>query len=287
MIELFDTHQHLILRDRAGYGWTEGIPELAEGDFTVADYQALTEGKGVGGTLFMEAAVDEGQGRDETRMVAEIARDPASGIRGIISSASPESGEGFDEWLEEGPELGVVGYRRVLHVVDDGMSKPQAFRDNVRKVGAAGKVFDLCFFARQLPIAAELAKACDNTEMVLDHCGVPDIAAGEFESWSKGIAEVAAVNSVVACKLSGIMAYCKPGDASYDTVRPYVDRVLEAFGPARMVWGSDWPVVDQGGGLQEWIDVTRKILSELSDDEATQIASGNAERIYKVGMRPE
>ena len=283
MTDLLDTHQHLVYRGEADYGWTKGIPALEEGDFTVADYQRLTMDKGVGGTIFMEAAVNEGQGEGETRFVSELAKDPANGIRGIIASIHPEDDEGFDPWLEESAKLGVVAYRRILHVVADDMSQNEVFRRNVRKIGEAGKVFDMCFLARQLPIALEFATACDNTFMVLDHCGVPDIAGNDLEYWSMGIDAIANLENV-ACKLSGIMAYCKPGEASYEAIKPYVDHVLEAFGPERIVWGSDWPVVDLANGLPDWIDVTRQILSSLSDSEAEKIAWRNAEEIYKVKM---
>ena len=86
----------------------------------------------------------------------------------------------------------------------------------------------------------------------------------------------------VTCKLSGLMAYCAPGTSSYETIKPYVDHVLDSFGPNRIVWGSDWPVVDLGKGLPEWLIVTSKILSNLSSDESSKIANINAKRIYKI-----
>ena len=80
------------------------------------------------------------------------------------------------------------------------------------------------------------------------------------------------------------MAYCTPGTSSYETIEPYVDHVLKCFGPKRMVWGSDWPVVNLGKGLIEWIEVTRKILSKLSPDEAEDIANRTTQKIYKVNL---
>ena len=80
------------------------------------------------------------------------------------------------------------------------------------------------------------------------------------------------------------MAYCAPGTSSQETIQPYVDHVLDCFGPKRMVWGSDWPVVNLGKGIQEWISVSRNILNTLSDDEAKLIAHVNAEKIYNVSI---
>jgi predicted TIM-barrel fold metal-dependent hydrolase len=78
------------------------------------------------------------------------------------------------------------------------------------------------------------------------------------------------------------MAYCAPGTSSQETIQPYVDHVLECFGPSRMVWGSDWPVVNLGKGIKEWITVTRKIFSTISEDEANAVANVNAQKIYNV-----
>ena len=220
----------------------------------------------------------------ETDHVAKLAADPANGILGLIATARPETDEGFVAWIEAARSKGAVGFRRVLHVVDDAMSTSETFRANVRRIGAAGMTFDMCFLSRQLPLAIDLADACDSTRLVLDHCGVPDIAGGGLDPWRAHIAALAE-RANVTCKLSGLLAYCAPGEAGHDAVKPYVDHVLDCFGPRRMVWGSDWPVVDMGGGLGDWLAVTRQILDALSQDEARAIASETARQCS--GSTPE
>lgn len=279
MIPLLDTHQHLIYADDLAYGWTSGIDALAGTSFTLDDYKTLTDGLGVERTLFMEAAVDDECWRDEAPLIAAKARDAASGIAGLIATIRPESDDGFEAELERADELGIVGYRRILHVVDDEISQTETFRANVRKIGDTGKVFDLCFLARQLPIARELALACQNTTLVLDHCGVPDIAGGGLDPWRADMAALAELPNM-HCKLSGILAYCDPKNATLAAIRPYVDHVIDVFGPQRIVWGSDWPVVNMTSDLPQWIAMTRTILSTLSPDEQAAIASRNAERLY-------
>jgi len=283
MIPLLDTHQHLVYRDKVTYGWTKDIPSLAKDNFTLENYKALTEGLGIGGSLFMETAADDPDYQEETRFVNSLANDPDSGLLGLIVSIRPENDEGFETWLNETIEMGVVGYRRILHVVPDEMSQSDIFRKNVRKIGAAGKPFDICFLPGQLPVALELAQACDNTSLILNHCGVPNIASGDLNPWRQDIESLAQIPNVT-CKLSGLMAYCAPGNSSLEAIQPYVDHVLNCFGPDRMVWGSDWPVVNLGKGLQEWIAVTRKILFKLSTDEATAIAHDTAKNVYKVSI---
>ena len=284
MISLLDTHQHLVYREKASYGWTKDIPPLAEGNFTLDDYKTLTEGLGIGGTLFMETGVDDPNYQQETRFVKSLEDNSDNGMIGLISSIRPESDEAFETWLEETIEMGVVGYRRILHVMPDDTSQSDIFRNNVRKIGVSGKTFDICFLPGQLPVACELAKACENTKLILNHCGVPDIAGNGLDPWRQDIKALAQIPNVI-CKLSGLMAYCAPGTSSLETIEPFVDHVLNCFGPNRMVWGSDWPVVNLAKGLPEWIAVTRKILGKLSADEASSIAYGTAQIVYKVKIQ--
>lgn len=275
-MQLIDTHQHLILRQSIGYGWTAGVPALATGDFTPADYEVLTAGRGVIGTVFMETGVDDDSFRAEARLVAGLV---GGRMLGQIASCRPETDAGFDDWLAECDGLRVVGHRRILHESPDDLSQSATFRRNLRKIGARGRPFDLCFLARQLPVAVELVQACPDQAYVLDHCGVPDIAAGAFEVWAQGITALAALPQVVL-KLSGITRYCAPGTASAALLRPWVDHVLASFGPKRMLWGSDWPVVNLGAGLPGWIDMTRQLLDGLSADEQADIGTGTARRVY-------
>ena len=139
----------------------------------------------------------------------------------------------------------------------------------------------MVFLARQLPVALELARACPEMTLVLDHCGVPDIAGGAMDPWRADMAALAALPHVY-CKLSGILAYCAPGTASLEVVRPWVEHVIEVFGPERVLWGSDWPVVNLGGGLPLWLDITDGLLAGLSADERAAIRAGTARRVYKL-----
>ena len=277
-MQLIDTHLHLFDRARLGYAWAAGIPALATAPFTLADYRAVA-GDRVAGSLFMEVAADDPGWQDEARIFAAAAAEPGNRLLGVIASCRPETDAGFDAWLEECQRLGVRGFRRVLHTMPDDLSQSETFRANLRKLGRHGFTFDLCVLARQLPLARDLAAACPEVQFVLDHLGVPDIAGGAFDPWREGITAIAALPNVAA-KLSGITAYCAPGTATLQTLRPWVDHALAAFGPHRMCWGSDWPVVDLGAGLPGWLDLTQAILDSLSADEAVAIAAGTARRLY-------
>jgi predicted TIM-barrel fold metal-dependent hydrolase len=275
-MQLIDTHQHLILRDSLRYGWTDGLPALAGHAFTPEDYAALTAGRGVVGTLFMESGVDDTDYQREARLVAGLVGQ--GGMLGQIASCRPEVDEGFEDWLEECDGLQVRGFRRILHVVPDDLSQGSVFRSNLRLIGARGLPFDLCVLARQHALAEDLLRACPDQVMVLDHCGNPDIAAGAFQPWAAGLRRLAAFPNLYV-KLSGITANCA-GAVSLELLRPYVAHVIDCFGPERMLWGGDWPVVNIRSSLPAWIDLTEGLLADLSPAERLRIGRGTAEQVY-------
>lgn len=277
-MRLLDTHLHLIDRAVTGHPWAARVPALAARDFSLDEAEALYAGR-VAGAIFMEVAATDW--RAEARWVAGLIREGR--LLGQIASCRPEE-DGFAAWLEEGPGLGVVGYRRILHEdVAEDVSLSEAFRANVRAVGRAGLPFDVNVLGRTLWLARDLARACPDTTFVLDHCGTPDIAGGGWDDWATGLREVAACPNV-AVKLSGISAYAAPGQGTLATLRPWIDHVLDVFGPSRTVWGSDWPVANLGAGLPGWLDITEAVLAPLSEGERDAIGWRNAEGIYGVRL---
>ncbi|WP_102109922.1 amidohydrolase family protein [Oceaniglobus roseus] len=277
-MQLIDTHQHLILRDHLGYTWTEGIPALS-GGFTRDDYAALVAGRGVIGTVFMETGVDGADYQREARLVAGMVGTGDLPMYGQIAACRPETDDGFEAWLEECRDLHVVGFRRILHTMPDDTSTSDSYRANVRRIGAAGWPVDLCFAARQLHLAADLVTACPDVSFILDHFGTNDMAAGGFDGWRAGMERLAKLPNLMV-KFSGMTAYV-PDDAGPEAPTDAVAMTaLELFGPDRLVWGGDWPVVDLGVGLPGWIEMTHRLLSGLSEDERAKIGHRNARRFY-------
>lgn len=283
-IKLIDTHQHLILRDRLGYTWADAIPALSGREFTQEDYARLTAGADVVGRLFMETGVDDADYKAEARLVAGlVGRD---GLLGQVASCRPETDEGFDAWLDECAGRHVAGFRRILHVMPDGLSQTETFRRNVRRIGLRGFSFDLCVRADQHHLAEALARDCDEQTLVLDHCGNPDVAKDAFAPWAAGIRRLAALPHLVV-KLSGITTNARPEQHRAEVLQPYLDHLLDCFGPDRMVWGGDWPVVDLGSGLPRWLDLTAELLAGLSPDEREAIGWRNACHVYRIEPTPD
>lgn len=280
---MIDTHIHLLEPDRFTYEWTKGFPALT-GRFDLSDYQKASADTGIQAGVFME--VDCEESADEARYFCSLAEQPGCLIQAVVAAARPESPD-FERNLEAMAHPRLTGIRRVLHTQPDELSQSALFRENVSHVGAHGLSFDLCVLQRQLPLALDLVRACPQTTFILDHCGVPEISANDapagagFLAWEKSIRALAAEPNVNG-KISGITAYAPEPLRNAEGLRPYIDTMLEAFGPSRLVWGGDWPVVNLGNGLLAWSNITRDLLSELTPDERTLILSTNAKKIYRI-----
>jgi len=283
VIPILDTHQHLLMTDRWSYSWTSGLTPLENRLFDYEAYLDVCQDAGIAGTLFMESTPDSSYWREETQLVLQMAADPKTLIRGVVANCRPEEDAGFEPWVESirGPHL--KGVRRILHVEPDELSQQSVFVRNVRKLADWNLTFDLCVLEKQLPIAMELAKSCERTQFVLDHCGVPDIAAGVLAPWRESIRAISELPNVT-CKISGVLAYCAPDEANIETVRPYVEHCIECFGWDRVVWGGDWPVCLLTSNLQTWVETSRALVSGESEANQRKLFHENAERIYGVSL---
>lgn len=282
---MIDTHLHLIYPEHFKYSWTDGIAEL-QGGFSLSDYKALIGNSGIQGALFMEVDVDEGYQHLEAGFFSDLAKDPDCMIRGAIAAVRPEI-EGFRFPLEKLSQMGVRGVRRVLHTQPDELSQSKLFRQNVAMLGEFNLTFDICMLQRQLPLALELVQQCPQTPFILDHCGVPDIAANDAphgEGWLDWVASIQALSKEpnLHCKLSGITVYAKPEQRNTKDLKPYFEVLLESFGANRVVWGSDWPVCNLADGLPKWLEITHDLLRSLNAEEKQAIMTTNARRIYRI-----
>jgi predicted TIM-barrel fold metal-dependent hydrolase len=278
---MIDTHIHLLDPDRFTYAWTAGFPALA-GRFDHSDYQSMAHGLGIGGGVFME--VDCGEMAEEARHFCALAETPGCIFQSVVAAARPEH-EGFEKYLDAIAHPRLAGIRRVLHTQADDLSRSDLFRRHVGLLGRRGLSFDLCVAEHQLPIAFELAVACPDTQFILDHCGCPSIAshgdASLLESWKKNLRLLGELPHV-AVKLSGITAYASPAQRHALALRPYFETLMESFGPDRILWGGDWPVVNLGDGLPAWIAITRELVADLTEHDREKILTATARRIYRL-----
>lgn len=198
---IIDTHLHVIDQSALRYPWLAGVPALNR-DWPYADYAAEARRVGIERSLHMEVDVAPDQIEAETAYVGGLAAQPESLVVGAISSCRPEEA-GFSEFLDRqsGNTL-VKGFRRVLHVVPDAVSESALFRTNLKRLGGTRFTYDIVALPRQLDRAIAFVDLAPDVQFILDHCGVPDIKAGEREPWATRITELAERPNVVA-KISG------------------------------------------------------------------------------------
>jgi len=290
MRQWLDTHLHLLYPERLHYDWTAELPALQH-PFHLQSYLNEARSLGIGPALHMEADVREADIEAETELLQELTKGPSGQIMGAISSCRPEStdSKAFALFVERTTANPLIrGFRRVLHTQPDELASSERFRANLRLLTAQGHPFDLCVLPRQLAQAAELARFLHSTTFVLDHCGIPPIASGEFEYWRTQIRTLATLPNV-HCKISGVIAYGDPARWQGSDVapvagdlRPYIEQVIHSFGWQRVVWGSDFPVCNLTKGLTTWKHATDLLMRGASDSELDALAQGNARRIYRL-----
>jgi predicted TIM-barrel fold metal-dependent hydrolase len=277
MAPIIDTHLHLIYPDRLRYPWLADVAALNR-SFSLETYRAQAESLGIEGALHMEVDVAEEDQAAETAFVTGL----GAPIIGAIAACRPEAADFAARLDGVAANPRVCGLRRILHTSPDELGLQPMFAENLRRLAAYDLSFDLCVLARQLPIAAHLARACPDIRFVLDHCGVPEVAARALDPWRDDIRRIAEHPNVV-CKISGIVAYAG-ADWTVEDLRPFVEHCIASFGWDRVVWGSDWPVSTLTADLARWVAASRAIVSGCSESEIDRLFSGNARRVYRLGV---
>ena len=277
---LFDTHLHVIDRKRLNYPWLAGVAALNR-DSLYEDYARDALRCGISDVFHMEVDVAETDIQTETDYVRELSARPRNLIRGAIASCRPEQ-PGFELYLDRAlADPLIKGFRRVLHVVADDVSERPLFRENIRRLSGTRLTFDLCVFPHQFERIRRLIDLNPDVRFILDHCGNPPIKEGMSDIWSEGITEFARRPNVVA-KISGVIAYGDLENWTVESLRPYVEHVIGAFGWDRVIWGSDWPVCTLGGGLTPWVAATHALTAGCSGEERDKLYRANARRIWAI-----
>lgn len=177
----------------------------------------------------------------------------------------------------------LVGLRHQVQSEPDPewLLRPDVLR-GLAAVADAGLVHDLVILPHQLPAATRAAAALPGLVLVLDHAGKPPVATGRIRPWADDLRAFAALPNTV-CKLSGLVTEADWDTWTPDGLRPYAETVIEAFGPGRLMFGSDWPVCRLAATYTEVLDTARALIQDLSEDERAAVLATTAERVY--GLR--
>jgi L-fuconolactonase len=269
-----DAHHHLWTLARGDYGWL--TPALAPiyRDFQLPDLAPHLAAAGIEGTILVQAAPTEA----ETMFLLDIA-EGSSVVRGVVGWTDFDAADGVARIDALAARNLLVGLRPMVQDIaaDDWLLRP-ALAPLLAAMAANGLVFDALVLPRHLPRLLQVIGRHPDLAFVLDHCGKPRLAAGEIETWKRDIALLAQHPNVV-CKLSGLVTEAAP-DWKIADLRQAVDHVVACFGPQRLLWGSDWPVVDLAGGYATWFATAETLLADLSPRDKASVFGGNAARIY-------
>ena len=270
-----DAHQHFWRRDRGDYAWLTPALQPIYRDYLPADLAPQLAASGIGHTILVQAAATVA----ETRFMLGLAREN-SFIAGVVGWVDFESADAPSCIAELSADTALVGLRPMIQDIPDTgwMLRPQlepAFEAMIEH----GLVFDALVKPPHLPALLELAGRYPELSMVLDHGAKPPIASGDVAAWKTGVAALARDTPMV-CKLSGLVTEAGSADAA--VLEECVAHLLETFGPARLLWGSDWPVCELVCSYADWHAATESLLAKLGARERALIYSETARKTYGI-----
>jgi L-fuconolactonase len=274
---IIDAHHHLWKYNDHEYLWMNGAMAMLRRDFLIPELERVMRESGVEGTVAVQAR----QTTEETEWLLNLAA-RHSFIRGVVGWV-PLCGSDAAAVLNgfaQNPKLKAV--RHVLHDEPDDFYMLRAdFNRGVSMLRSYGLAYDILIFGRHLPQTIEFVDRHPRQVFVVDHIAKPGIRDGELSPWRERMEELAKRENVY-CKISGMATEANWKTWTPDVLRPYFDVVLSAFGPKRLMFGSDWPVLTLAGEYKAWMNTFRSFISELLPDEQESICRGTAIDAYRL-----
>lgn len=273
-----DAHQHYWCIERGDYTWLTPSLGALYRDFSPRDLDAERHSAGVTATVLVQAAATEA----ETRYLLGLAREHASiaGVVGWVDFEAPDVGQRIARLMAEGAGM-LRGLRPMVQDIPDPrwlerVSLDAAFEALITHDLA----FDALVRPAHLPALTARLSRHPRVRAVLDHCGKPDIAGAAFEGWAEQIRRLAE-QTRACCKLSGLLTEAGP-DATCEDLLRYVQQVVRCFGPARILWGSDWPVLTLRAAYGRWMEMALELVRRLAPGHEQAIFRDNAARFYQL-----
>jgi L-fuconolactonase len=280
-MQILDTHVHFWDIDALRYPWiVRGSP--FDRTYVAQDYRRAVGDTPVAGMIFIEADADSSCSLSEARWAQELsATEP--GIQGIVARVALTGNPSVLADLDTVASISLVkGLRDNIQGHPPGFATQPAFVRGVQEAGKRGLHFELCLSHQQLGETLDLARQCPEVTLVLDHCAKPDIRNGAREPWLSQIRRLAALPNVV-CKISGLATEAHWTRWQPEDLLWYARQAADAFGPQRVLFGSDWPVCELAGGFAKWLSVARVLAASWSHSDRESFFFRNAERIYRLG----
>ena len=272
-----DAHHHLWTYDADRYPWIGDGMGVLQRDFTTEELADSMDAVGLDAAVTVQARHDV----DETIWLLNVARDNPE-ILGVVGWVDLTD-EGVDRQLlelSENPML--VGIRHALQdESDDAFMLRDDFNRGVARLHGYGLTYDILIYPRHLENTLSFVDRHPDQVFILDHVAKPSIRTGEITSWREGLTALAD-RSNCYCKLSGLVTEADWSERTPVEIRPYLDAALEAFGPNRLMFGSDWPVCTLACDYATWYHLVDEYTSSLSRDEQSRIWGLTAAEAYRL-----
>jgi len=271
-----DSHQHFWHFNKQDYGWMDDSMSVIKRDFLPEHLLSELRSVGFDGSIAVQAR----QTLEETRWLLQLA-DNYPEIKGVVGWVDLQSEQADEQLSAFAGHPKAVGVRHVIHdeADDDFMLRPSFVR-GVRLLVKYKLAYDLLIFPRHLPNTLKLIEQLDVKQaVVVDHIAKPLIKEGILSPWKENIRRLADFPSVY-CKVSGMVTEADWHNWNPDDIKPYLDVVFEAFGPERIMIGSDWPVCLLAGSYSRVMDVVLDYISGLQAYEQLLIMGGTAQKVY-------
>jgi L-fuconolactonase len=274
IVPVIDAHHHVWQIARGDYAWIKPSLAAIHRDFDLDDYRGIAP-PGLRASVLVQAAPTVA----ETRFLLDSARAAGERVLAVVGWVDFEADDALDTLRELARDERLRSVRpMVQNIADpDWLLRPRVQRV-LEALPALGLRFDALVKPPQLPALVRMIERNPALRVVVDHAAKPLIATGVREPWAS-LMEAAAAHPNVHCKMSGLVTEAR-ADWTLDALRPYVDHVLACFGAGRVMWGSDWPVVELNGGMARWWPATQALLASLDPSARAAVLGGNALRFY-------
>ncbi len=270
-----DAHHHFWCYNPQEYGWISPDMKALRQNFLPADLEARIAAAGIDGVVSVQAR----QTLEETRWLLELAaqHDFIKGVVGWLPLTAVDIQAELERWRAYGKLKAV---RHVLHDEPDDMYMLRAeFNRGIAALRRFNLVYDILIFEKHLPQSIRFVDQHPNQIFVLDHIAKPRIKDHVIAPWDKHITELAQRRNVY-CKLSGVVTEADHAHWTPDDIKPYLDVVLNAFGPQRLMFGTDWPVCLLASGYENWVKTVKDFIAPLSIAQQDRIMGGTAVEAY-------
>lgn len=275
-----DAHQHFWrLAERAG-AWPPPTLAAIHRDFGPQDLAPLLQASGIDGTVLVQSLPSVA----ETRALLAQAR-TTTFVRGVVGWVDMKAADAANTVAELARDPLLKGLRPMLQdLADDDWIADPATAPAAEAMARHGLVFDALVLPRHLPALRTFAARHSGLTIVVDHAAKPPIARGEMQPWRDDLARLAALPQV-HCKVSGLLTEADDNTRLED-LRPYVQALWASFGPSRLLWGSDWPVLRLAGDYAGWLATTNALLASVqapaTEAERTAVLGANAATLYRL-----